>query len=442
MTKIFRRLCVTFTGLALIAAAAFFLFPGTAFAQTEQSVLDKVATNNLTQFMGQGYPLWLAIAALVLMGGAVVALIAFIIARMAPTKSEYDYKSERLKSAEESEREKKEESKAEVVASIPAFIQKQEEKVPEEEVPEQVPVDDVTVEEIAPVEDISPVEEEPSLPFVTPVVTVREKASEEEFPVEDVTPTPEPVAKEIVPAEEVAPVEEAAPVEEVLPVEEVAPIEEAAPVEEVLPVEEVVPAEVTAPVEEIAPVEEAVPTEKPDYKDETAATLAAAVLPAHTHTGEFYSALEENKKYDRSFKAKLIQAADVVKERYGAVYNMLMAYKGVKSRFSWDCETFKAGGRVVAKITIIGKTPVLFLALDPAEYEQTKYRVEDASKYSKYAATPSRFKINGERKVGYARDLIEKTMSDFTFVGESSELPVIEYQEDEALLEEGLIKRI
>ena len=436
MTKIFRRLCVTFTGLALIAAAAFFLFPGTAFAQTEQSVLDKVATNNLTQFMDQGYPLWLAIAALVLMGGAVVALIAFIIARMAPTKSEYDYKSERLKSAEESEREKKEESKAEVVASIPAFIQKQEEKVPEEEVPEQVPVDDVTVEEIAPVEDISPVEEEPSLPFVTPVVTVREKASEEEFPVEDVTPTPEPVAKEIVPAEEATLVEEAAPVEEVLPVEEVAPIEEAAPVEEVLPVEEVVS------VEEVAPVEEAVPTEKPDYKDETAATLAAAVLPAHTHTGEFYSALEENKKYDRSFKAKLIQAADVVKERYGAVYNMLMAYKGVKSRFSWDCETFKAGGRVVAKITIIGKTPVLFLALDPAEYEQTKYRVEDASKYSKYAATPSRFKINGERKVGYARDLIEKTMSDFTFVGESSELPVIEYQEDEALLEEGLIKRI
>ena len=157
---------------------------------------------------------------------------------------------------------------------------------------------------------------------------------------------------------------------------------------------------------------------------------------------EFYAALEENKKYDRSFRAKLIQSSDVVKERYGEVYNMLMAYKGVKSRYSWDCETFKAGGRVVAKITIIGKTPVLFLALDPAEYVDTKYRVEDASKYSKYAKTPARFKINGERKAGYARDLIERTMADFEYVGEEQSLPVIEYQEDASLLEQGLIKKI
>ena len=157
---------------------------------------------------------------------------------------------------------------------------------------------------------------------------------------------------------------------------------------------------------------------------------------------EFYAALEENKKYDRSFRAKLIQASDVVKERYGVIYNALMAYKGVKSRYSWDCETFKAGGKVVAKVTIIGKTPVLFLALDPSEYIDTKYRAEDASKYSKYAATPAKFKINGERKAGYARELIARAMEEFVFEGESETLPEIPYQSDEELLEAGLIKTI
>ena len=132
----------------------------------------------------------------------------------------------------------------------------------------------------------------------------------------------------------------------------------------------------------------------------------------------------------------------MVKERYGTIFNMLTAYKGVKSRYSWDCETFKAGGRVVAKVTIIGKTPVLFLALDPAQFENTKYRIEDASKYAKYAVTPARFKVNAERKVGYARDLIALAMQDFEYLGESERLPEIPYQEDEELLSEGLIKTI
>lgn len=301
------------------------------------------------------------------------------------------------------------------------------------------------VEEVTPVEEVAPVEE------TAPV--------EESAPVEEVAPV-----KETVSAEEAAPVEEVAPVEETAPVEEAAPVEETAPVEEVAPA---VPVEETAPVEEVAPVEETVSggAEKTVDVNETPAEssadnnkpeggkgedeAAAAVVPVAVAGGEekedkeeFYSALEENKKFDRSFRAKLIQSSDVVKERYGEVYNMLMAYKGVKSRYSWDCETFKAGGKVVAKITVIGKTPVLFLALDPTEYIDTKYRAEDASKYSKYVNTPFRFKINGERKVGYARELIGRTMQEFEFAGESKTLPDIPYMDDESLLAEGLIKRI
>ena len=43
---------------------------------------------------------------------------------------------------------------------------------------------------------------------------------------------------------------------------------------------------------------------------------------------------------------------------------------------------------------------------------------------------------------GYARDLIERAMADFEYVGEEQSLPVIEYQEDARLLEQGLIKKI
>ena len=337
MAKVFRNLSLTFSALALVAAAAFFAFPPAAVAQEadgSQSLVDKIGSYGLTSILGQPYPLWLAIVALVLFGGAVVALVAFLIARATPT-------------------EKPAKAAASAAKTAPAEEQA----------------------EVVEVQDITPVEDIPA---------------------------------------------------------EVAPLADIAPAEEVAPVPEVVPAEEVAPAEEIAPAEEA--------------AVAPLILPAEEsereERAEFYSSLEENKKYDRSFRAKLIQSSDVVKERYGTIFNMLTAYKGVKSRYSWDCETFKAGGRVVAKVTIIGKTPVLFLALDPAQFENTKYRIEDASKYAKYAVTPARFKVNAERKVGYARDLIALAMQDFEYLGESERLPEIPYQEDEELLSEGLIKTI
>lgn len=385
---------------ACLTSALFLLFPATASAEESgaESLADQIGVFGLTEILGQAYPLWLAIVALALYGGAIVALMAFLIARAAP--------SEKPAKKQESEDEKPALESVEEVAPVAAVEQPAEAAPAQEQAP------------AAPAAALLPAHDD-------------EEEDEEVEQIWDIEPLAKPA-----PVEEVAPVEEAAPVEEVVPVEEPAPVEEAAPVEEPAPVEEVAPVEEPAPVEEVAPVEEPAPIEEP-----APVAIPAAEEPEEG-TAEFYSALEENKKYDRSFRAKLAQASDVVKERYGAVYNMLMAFKGVKSRYSWDCETFKAGGKVVAKVTIIGKTPVLFLALDPEKYADTKYRVEDASKYSKYAPTPARFKVNTERKVGYARDLIAVTMQDFTPISESKELPAIPYQSDEELLQAGLIKVI
>lgn len=482
MAKTLRNLSIVFTLAALIAAAFYFAIPLVAAAEESAeggadvfapTLADKVSNFGITHIFGQPYPLWLMVIIFILLGAAIVALAAFLIVRATPAdKPDEDYKAERLQAKEESSP-VQEEDPVTVAGGIAP-------------VPETAPaVEPVPVGEIKPVEPAEEIAEVGEIPPAEEVLSVRETASG--FPAKEiertdaVPPAEKPVftgdaAAEIAPVAEIEPVdviEPAAPVEEVapvVPVEEVAPVEEIAPVEEAAIVENVasvVPVEETAPVEEVAPVEETVSggEEKTVDVNETPAEssadnnkpeggmgedeAAAAVVPVAVAGGEekedkeeFYSALEENKKFDRSFRAKLIQSSDVVKERYGEVYNMLMAYKGVKSRYSWDCETFKAGGKVVAKITVIGKTPVLFLALDPTEYIDTKYRAEDASKYSKYVNTPFRFKINGERKVGYARELIGRTMQEFEFTGERDTLPDIPYMDDESLLAEGLIKRI
>lgn len=482
MAKTLRNLSIVFTLAALIAAAFCFAIPLVAAAEESAeggadvfapTLADKVSNLGITHIFGQPYPLWLMVIIFVLLGAAIVALAAFLIVRATPAdKPDEDYKAERLQTKEESSPVQEEDPVTVAGGTAP--------------VPETAPaVEPVPVREIEPVEPAEEIAAVGEIPPAEEVLSVRETASG--FPAKEiertdvVPPAEKPVftedaAAEIASVAEIEPVdviEPAAPVEEVapvVPVEEVAPVEEIAPVEEAAIVENVasvVPVEETAPVEEVAPVEETVSggEEKTVDVNETPAEssadnnkpeggmgedeAAAAVVPVAVAGGEekedkeeFYSALEENKKFDRSFRAKLIQSSDVVKERYGEVYNMLMAYKGVKSRYSWDCETFKAGGKVVAKITVIGKTPVLFLALDPTEYIDTKYRAEDASKYSKYVNTPFRFKINGERKVGYARELIGRTMQEFEFAGERDTLPDIPYMDDESLLAEGLIKRI
>lgn len=440
MAKTLRNLSIVFTLAALIAAAFCFAIPLVAAAEESAeggadvfapTLADKVSNLGITHIFGQPYPLWLMVIIFVLLGAAIVALAAFLIVRATPAdKPDEDYKAERLQAKEESSPVQEEDpvTVADGIAPVP------------ETAPAVEPVPVREIEPVEPAEEIAAVGE---IPPAEEVLSVRETASG--FPAKEIERTDVvPPAEKPVFAEDAA--AEIAPVAEIEPVDVIA---SAAPVEEVAPVEETVSggAEKTADVNE-TPAESSADNNKPEGgKGEDEA--AAAVVPVAVAGGEekedkeeFYSALEENKKFDRSFRAKLIQSSDVVKERYGEVYNMLMAYKGVKSRYSWDCETFKAGGKVVAKITVIGKTPVLFLALDPTEYIDTKYRAEDASKYSKYVNTPFRFKINGERKVGYARELIGRTMQEFEFTGESKTLPDIPYMDDESLLAEGLIKRI
>ena len=469
MAKTLRNLSIVFTLAALIAAAFCFAIPLVAAAEESAeggadvfapTLADKVSNFGITHIFGQPYPLWLMVIIFILLGAAIVALAAFLIVRATPADRPSEVRGRRHYDEDEQPahgRLPEEENAPPVTEDKPARETVQEQ--PAEPVQEIEAVGEISPVEEPPVQQPAPQAAEqpaPSEPQEKPAEPAEEKSSAvpAELKAEQEVPAPvKEIAAEKTPAEESAlPAEQT---EEVVPVDEVVPIDEVAPAEDIVIVEEIAatdetetaqtPAEEKKPTEEEKPAEEETPAEEQKPAEEEKTDKVAVIVTEDgkaEESDEFYAALEENKKYDRSFRAKLIQASDVVKERYGVIYNALMAYKGVKSRYSWDCETFKAGGKVVAKVTIIGKTPVLFLALDPSEYIDTKYRAEDASKYSKYAATPAKFKINGERKAGYARELIARAMEEFVFEGESETLPEIPYQSDEELLEAGLIKTI
>ena len=146
-------------------------------------------------------------------------------------------------------------------------------------------------------------------------------------------------------------------------------------------------------------------------------------------------------RYNRSFEAKLIQSDDTVKRYYSELKNCLLSYKKVTPRISWRHESFRKGRPAAAKFVIRGKTLCLCLALDPENYEESKYIVDDMSRYAKFAGTPLMYRIKNERRLRYAKELIA-----FLFEGtepsghEEEDFAAIPYEDTQSLVERGLIK--
>ena len=148
-------------------------------------------------------------------------------------------------------------------------------------------------------------------------------------------------------------------------------------------------------------------------------------------------------RYNRSFTARLIQGGDVLQARYTELKNYLLSYKKVKSRISWKRDSFHWGRQTVATFAIRGKTLCLCLATEPNQYEETKYKVKDLRIRSPKTKTPLLYQIRNERRVGYAKDLIDRMMEELGIerlaeaATEDYRLP---YETTEALIERELIK--
>lgn len=322
--------------------------------------------------------------------------------------------------------------------------------------------------------------------FITAIVLSQkikraQDGKQEEAPVEDAVEEEEPEEEqreEEQPAEEIAeePVEDEDVEEE--PAEEVSeeslaeeePAEEGEAIEEEqLAYEEVVAEEEPAleeqaeeSAEEEKPVREEtvfmVETPLPMFvkpkateKKETKAREREVVIDNVTYMmrdGRYLFNPEDDGWYivlTKTFTAKLIQSEDYVKDYYTELKNELLSYKKVHARMSKKRESFNFGRMCLARLTIRGKTLRLHLALDPKEYIDTKYIIDDTSETKSLADTPLMYRIKNDRRLKYAKDLIAAVMAQVGAVKQEIEpvdyTAMYPYEEDEPLIERDLITR-
>ena len=148
-------------------------------------------------------------------------------------------------------------------------------------------------------------------------------------------------------------------------------------------------------------------------------------------------------RYNRSFTARLTQASDEMKSRYSEIKNYILSYKGVKNRISWKRETFRIGRNTFACFVMRGKTLCLCLATDPARFEETKYKIFDLSVRSPKNKMPSMYRILNDRRVKYAKEIIDMLMAELGLLRAESYIEddfVLSYQPTQELIDLGLIK--
>ena len=146
-------------------------------------------------------------------------------------------------------------------------------------------------------------------------------------------------------------------------------------------------------------------------------------------------------RFRRSFASKIIQN-EPAQDLYTEIKNAVLSYGGVKSRLCVGSENFRIGRQKIAKLAVAGKTLMLYLALDPKQFEDTAYRFEDMSDKRSHAATPLRVRLTSRRAVRKAKELLDILARKFglSSVGCIYTDFHYAYRSDEYLIGKGLIK--
>ncbi|MCH5148350.1 MAG: hypothetical protein J1G05_03175 [Clostridiales bacterium] len=202
------------------------------------------------------------------------------------------------------------------------------------------------------------------------------------------------------------------------------------------PVAEAVPAPMQTA--ELPPVAPAAPVAEPEV-------VAPVDDDREDEAPQYITEGAERVHYNRSYQAKLCQLPNESKEWYTALKNELLSYDKIKDRTSWRRETFRMGRNALARIAVRGKTLCLLLAVEPAGYEGTKYKVEDVSDTANTVDTPTLFRIKSARRLKYAKEMIAGIMKELRVYKNPEFEPqdyFMPYEGDMALMERGLVKRV
>jgi hypothetical protein len=142
----------------------------------------------------------------------------------------------------------------------------------------------------------------------------------------------------------------------------------------------------------------------------------------------------------------LAQSQGSIQDYYNAIKNLLLSYKGVKSRISWNFESFNVGRTPLAKFNAKTRTLYVYIALDAEELADTKYNFTDMSAKKKYAAVPVLLKVKGDRKFKHALELITKLCEEKLQLPKKKVVEEVDYRmpfkTTEELVNEGIVKML
>ena len=149
-------------------------------------------------------------------------------------------------------------------------------------------------------------------------------------------------------------------------------------------------------------------------------------------------------RYRRSYLSRLAQSQGSIQDYYNAIKNLLLSYKGVKSRTSWNFESFNVGRTPIAKFNAKTRTLYVYIAFSPEELADSKYNFTDMSAKKKYAAVPVLLKVKGERKFKHALEILTKLCEEKLQLPKKKNFQEVDYRmpfkTTEELVNEGIIK--
>ena len=111
-------------------------------------------------------------------------------------------------------------------------------------------------------------------------------------------------------------------------------------------------------------------------------------------------------KKAKSFVYKLRKADASLKDRYKKLVQALNTIPKVRVIRSKKGETYRSGNKGICKLTIRGKTLNVYFALNPNDYQNTKYIFKDVSSSKTYEKYAMRVKLTSDRQVKWAIELL------------------------------------
>lgn len=112
-----------------------------------------------------------------------------------------------------------------------------------------------------------------------------------------------------------------------------------------------------------------------------------------------------------TFVQRFLRLDEKVKQYFDNLHNELCSYKKVHDRLSNKCMSYRVGRKLLAKITVRGKTLKLHLALDVSAFNKNVYHQNNLSSVKTYQEVPFTVKVKSERAKKNALKLIESLMS-------------------------------